>query len=109
MIKSACQFFEITDRFVQNPLIPGCRPKQNQLQPDNVSPPETANHPETVNHKATELSTGNPEIRVNATYTVIRPNYSDKCEAIGAPYEVDCFDHYEFGYSGRVIEIYTCI
>ena len=42
---------------------------------------------------------------LGATYTVTRPDYTEECKMVAIQNEVDCFDHYETGYSDAFCQI----
>ena len=53
---------------------------------------------------------------LGATYTVTRPDYTEECKMVAIQNDVDCFDHYETGYSDAFCQIaceqiqtYRCI
>ena len=113
MLKSDCTFYELYDRALQNPIIPGCRHPKNDKYPE-LSPEPTVDYSP---HDETIKSETEKELRLSGTYTVTRPDYAAECEKVleqksknnlSLTSELNCFDHYEFGYSDALCTFEHC-
>ena len=129
-MKADCQFYDITDRLsVYSLNLRTCPPSKmtvsgkitqnvvrsvfNELEKNHIGnktedqigsdQEEQEKHSDPLNPKLVqkEKTMGS----LGATYTVIRPDYTEECKMVAIQNDVDCFDHYETGYSDAFCQV----
>ena len=131
-MKADCQFYDITDRLSVYSLNPRtCPPSKmsisgkitqnvvrsvfNELEKNHIGNKteapvkpdhETAEkHSDPPNPLSTLVQKEEPMSSLGATYTVVRPDYTEECKMVAIQNDVDCFDHYETGYSDAFCQV----